>query len=83
MENSTAAYFNGSELEEEYAKILEVCTLIHICGIVGFIVLRSMSQLLYSWTRLYLCQSRTGSFECKIFASCIKCNVINVNQFWE
>ena len=48
MENSTAAYFNGSELEEEYAKILEVCTLIHICGIVGFIVLRSMSQLLYS-----------------------------------
>ena len=49
MENSTAAYFNGSELEEEYAKILEVCILIHICGIVGFIALRSMSQLLYSW----------------------------------
>ena len=32
MENSTAAYFNGSELEEEYAKILEVCTSIYICG---------------------------------------------------
>ena len=45
MENSTAAYFNGSELEEEYAKILEVCILIHICGIVGFIALRSMSHL--------------------------------------
>ena len=30
MENSTAAYFNGSELEEEYAKILEVCKSLYI-----------------------------------------------------